>query len=213
MSHQPLVDIEAQAVATQLEACERIIRQGMETFVLVGEALAKIRDQQLYRERHPTFEDYVRVRWGFTSSRARQLIGASKTAAAVAGVGGESPVNEGQARALGGLAPEDAAEVMRRAIAEAGTHVTAAVIKEIRARFRDQTIHTDNNQEDDDDPTDIRPMEQFPDIAAELRTLAENFERLYEIPVVDTPETMQAHVRGLVSQALTTLRNIRATLK
>ena len=35
-----------------------------------------------YRATHPTFEAYCRERWGFTASRARQMIRAAKTVTA-----------------------------------------------------------------------------------------------------------------------------------
>ena len=46
-----------------LEHYEHIIDQGIKTFVEVGHALLVIRDERLYRERHETFEDYLRQRW------------------------------------------------------------------------------------------------------------------------------------------------------
>ena len=46
-----------------LEHYEQIIAQGIKTFVAVGQALLAIRDQRLYRQSSPTFEDYLRQRW------------------------------------------------------------------------------------------------------------------------------------------------------
>jgi hypothetical protein len=54
----PLSPIEAQT----LEHYERIIDQGIKTFVQVGHALVIIRDERLYREQYQTFEDYLRQR-------------------------------------------------------------------------------------------------------------------------------------------------------
>jgi hypothetical protein len=46
----------------------------------IGElpALLIIRDSRLYREQYGTFEEYCNEKWGMTSGRARQLIGASE---------------------------------------------------------------------------------------------------------------------------------------
>ena len=46
-----------------LTECEAVIERGLRTFVEVGEALLRIRDERLYRETHGTFEDYCRERW------------------------------------------------------------------------------------------------------------------------------------------------------
>ena len=47
-----------------LDQLEAIIRPGRDTYAEVGDALAEIRDRHLYRDSHPTFEAYVRERWG-----------------------------------------------------------------------------------------------------------------------------------------------------
>src|SRR5262245_2199654 len=46
-----------------LEHYERIIAEGIKTFVQVGHALLTIREHHLYRETYTTFEDYCRQRW------------------------------------------------------------------------------------------------------------------------------------------------------
>lgn len=40
----------------------------------------QIRDNRLYRESHGTFEEYCKGKWGFSKSRANQLISASEVA-------------------------------------------------------------------------------------------------------------------------------------
>ena len=57
---------------------ERIIESGLRTFEDVGNALASIREKKLYRAEHDTFEAYCKQRWGFSSSRARQLVAAAE---------------------------------------------------------------------------------------------------------------------------------------
>ena len=54
-SEQPLTQQE-ETLFAELEA---VIEANMKGFVLVGMALAKIRDQRLYRIQYPTFEDYL----------------------------------------------------------------------------------------------------------------------------------------------------------
>src|ERR687883_42993 len=66
----------------ELDRLERIIEQGLETFLAVGEALLRIRDGALYRASgYRSFSQYLAQRWELTRQRAYQLI---QTAEAVA---------------------------------------------------------------------------------------------------------------------------------
>ena len=60
--------------------CETVIRKGVKTFVQVGVALKEIQDQQLYREKHSTFDEYCKQRWEMSRSYAYRLIDSAKIA-------------------------------------------------------------------------------------------------------------------------------------
>jgi hypothetical protein len=47
-----------------LNRLEAMAREGLGTYLQVGDALTEIRDECLYRDSHPSFEAYVRERWG-----------------------------------------------------------------------------------------------------------------------------------------------------
>lgn len=47
-----------------LRALEDVALRGLDTYKEVGKALAGVRDSQLFRYTHPTFETYLRERWG-----------------------------------------------------------------------------------------------------------------------------------------------------
>lgn len=106
--HPPLL---SPAEADQLAHDEAIINEGQVTFLKVGMALARIRDQRLYRAEYDTFEAYVDDRWGFGRTRAYQLIEAGTVADAITRVstsGGHSEVpNERVARELAAVARRD----------------------------------------------------------------------------------------------------------
>lgn len=138
----PLDDAES----VRLADCERKIRDGLQTFVEVGRALADIRDGRLYRQTHTTFEAYCGMEFGLTRKRAYDLMGASDIIDALAEINGEStdleegvspigdipiPATESQARELSGLPAETAAKVMRTA-ADLGDRVTASSIRTAR---------------------------------------------------------------------------------
>lgn len=72
-SEQPLTQQE-ETLFAELEA---VIEANMKGFVLVGMALAKIRDQRLYRIQYPTFEDYILRVWDMAARRAYQLMEAA----------------------------------------------------------------------------------------------------------------------------------------
>jgi hypothetical protein len=58
----------------ELNKCEKVIRDGEDTFVKVGAALEKIRDKRLYRAKYDTFEEYCQERWGFGRRYANLMI-------------------------------------------------------------------------------------------------------------------------------------------
>jgi hypothetical protein len=120
--------------SADLARLEQIISDGMRTFVDVGRALARIRDEKLYQETHATFEAYCRERWEFTRSYAHRLIGA---AGVVANWQHElpPPANEAQARELAKLPAEQQAEAWAEVVeaAPAGA-VTAKLVADVVAK-------------------------------------------------------------------------------
>ena len=110
---------------TRLLQLESIVTAGLDTFVAVGIALAEIQASKLYRAAHDTFDAYVRQQFQLSRSRAYEIIGSATTFEALSAMADiPLPQNERQARALTGLAPSEAAEVM----------VTAAAAGPITAR-------------------------------------------------------------------------------
>jgi hypothetical protein len=72
----------------------------------IGDALAEVRDNGLYRAAgYATFKDYVTARWQFSDRRARQLIGFANVRRSLAASGTTVPLpaNEREARDLVGL--------------------------------------------------------------------------------------------------------------
>lgn len=117
-------------VSQRLAEAEAIIERGLGTFMDVGNALARVRDERLYRGTHGNFEDYCRARWAMSRKRAYDLMSAAETVEALSPIGDILPTTESQARELTGLPPAVAAEVMQAA-AESGK-VTAATIRDAR---------------------------------------------------------------------------------
>jgi hypothetical protein len=117
-------------VATLAE-CEAVISRRLRTFMEVGRALARIRDEQLYRLTHATFEDYCRDRWEIGRAHAYRLVAAAEVAEEMS-PRGDTPVAEAQARALARLTPAQRAEVAEIVAGEGGfVAVSARRVAEI----------------------------------------------------------------------------------
>ncbi len=125
----------------RLQHLEGVVARGLSAFVEVGNALREIRDSKLYRETHPSFEDYVGERWGISRTYAYDLIGSSQVVerlSAIADV--PPPSNEAQARELVPLLrrkdPELIPAVWRSLHEEHGADITARVVKVSVARIK-----------------------------------------------------------------------------
>lgn len=123
----------------ELERCEVVIRQGLETFIEVGQALMIIRDKRLYRVEFATFEDYCQDRWAMSKRNANYMIAASETISNLGTIVPILPATESQARPLTALQPE----VQRHAWAEVvqqsqatGQPITAARVQEVASTFK-----------------------------------------------------------------------------
>jgi len=134
MSDQSAITL---AESKRLVELEEVIERGIGTFKEVGEALAEIRDQRLYKSGYKTFEDYCREEWQMSKRHCDRLISSAEIAA---NLGPTGPKTESQARPLAKLsAAEDKQEAWQAAVESApdgkptAKHVEAAVEK-VKAR-------------------------------------------------------------------------------
>lgn len=142
-------------VAARLAELEAIIEQGLATFVGVAQALLEVRDTRLYRESHPTFEDYCRERWGFSRQRAHQHIDAAVLSTMVDKAGLPAPTNERQARELAPLRndPERMAEAWAEANGDG--QPTALEVRDAVARTRGQLANQAGGSDAWETPQDL----------------------------------------------------------
>jgi ParB family chromosome partitioning protein len=115
----------------ELERCEVVIKQGLNTFIEVGEALFIIRDKRLYRREFNTFEDYCQQKWALSKPYVNRIIAASQTFTNLAPIGVILPNTESQVRPLTSLEPEIQKEVWKEVIETHGKNITAAKVQEI----------------------------------------------------------------------------------
>ena len=118
---------------------EKIIEQGLATFVEVGWSLLRIRDDHEYEAAGFTsFERYCRERWGMSRQHAYRTMKAAQTAELVSPFG-DTPENESQLRALAPVCnePELAAQAWADAVEDAdGEQPTATQVAEAVERVR-----------------------------------------------------------------------------
>lgn len=122
----------------ELERCEVVIRQGLETFIEVGQALMTIRDKRLYRIEFGTFEDYCRDKWGMPRNYANKLIAASEVVANLE-MGTIVPKTESQARPLTSFEPEIQREAWKEVVhqsQETGKPITAATVQQVAEQWK-----------------------------------------------------------------------------
>jgi hypothetical protein len=100
-------------------------------FVEVGLALARIRDQRLYRAEFQTFEAYSQTKWHRSRRYVHDLICAARLFTQVfADANGPKPSHESQLRPLMGLSPEEAQLAWGRAAQNAGKgRITARLVR------------------------------------------------------------------------------------
>ena len=152
-------------IRKELEHQEAIIRDGMKSFLFVGQALITIREQQLYKDDHKTFESYCQERWQFGRSYANKLIEAAAVVTNLGTIvpktGGVLPSNESQARALA-TSTDDAeqqqqvwTEVVKRSD---GKPITAKVIEQVADEILPPKVET-KPEPKRDKRTEFKPEE------------------------------------------------------
>lgn len=127
------------AEQNELQRCELVIRQGLETFIEVGQALLIIRDRRLYRLESETFDDYCREKWGMAKRYANRLIAASETISNLGPIGPVFPQTETQARPLTSLPPEQQRQAWKEVVQQSqqlNEPITAQKVQAVAQTFK-----------------------------------------------------------------------------
>jgi hypothetical protein len=130
-------------------------------FFEAGKALMELRDRRLYRSTHKTFEEYCRLRFGYTRMAATYKIAAATVIENLSTIGLQNaetttdglqapkmstnslqilPTNERQVRPLVPLEPEVQRTAWQTAVQEAGGKVpTGRIVKDVVQRIMERT--------------------------------------------------------------------------
>lgn len=128
----PVLSVTERAVLLE---CEAKVRLGLKAFVDVGNALAKIRDERLYRERFGTFEAYCLAVWDISDRHARYLWNAAEVVDELAAHNFTVlPETESQARPLTKLPRVEWVETWHEVLAGEGGKVTANRVSHVVQR-------------------------------------------------------------------------------
>jgi len=115
----------------ELERCEVVIKQGLQTFIEVGQALMTIKEKRLYRIGYKTFEDYCVEKWSISRPRAFQLIEAANVISGLSTIVDILPKTESQVRPLTSLEPEIQKQVWTEVVKTHGENITAAKVQTV----------------------------------------------------------------------------------
>lgn len=122
-----------------LAEAEDKIRTGLVSFSQMGQALAVIKERQLYRASHRTFESYLLDKWKIGADYASKLITAASVCVALVRDGLPAPAREKHTRELNRVEPDHRSEVWKAALDASGgdpEQVTADVIAAVVAPRR-----------------------------------------------------------------------------
>jgi hypothetical protein len=117
----------------RLEQLRSQVTHGLRNFVAAGEALAEIREKELYRCTHETFEKFCQATWNMTRQHAAQLIDAAVIARNLSTMVSQ-PTSERQVRPLKPLTPEQQRDAWKEATAD-GPPTTSRVQKAVTSRL------------------------------------------------------------------------------
>jgi hypothetical protein len=112
-----------------LVALEGTIKTHLQSFVDVGTALLRIRDERLYREKSETFEAYCQAEWGFGKSHSYRLIEAAATVKELSSPIGDKCEDGEHSSPLGDKSGTVATERVAREVAKAPPEKRAEVVK------------------------------------------------------------------------------------
>ena len=103
-----------------LAECEAVIERGMDSFIEVGNALLRIRNERLYRSDFGTFQEYCEARWSMSKTHANRMIDAAEVAENLTPMG-VKPTSERQLRPLVALPPVKQREAWKSAVETSAT--------------------------------------------------------------------------------------------
>jgi len=187
------------AETEHLAKCEETIGKGIKTFKEVADALQDIRDQQLYRKKHKTFEEYCRNKWKFTARHANRLMQARevvenlKSDQLVSNEPLATPENEAQARMLVNLKPEQQVEVCKKVAKKTNKPTAKDFDDEAKKLYEDKPRVQCYDSRDEEAPGDKKTAKESNEVAKSEAVDKDELEKLVEL--VDHAQTQAKKIK------------------
>ena len=140
--------------AATLRECEMYIDTGLAQFLVVGTALARIRDERLYRANYDTFEDYCQTKWNMSRQYVNRIVAAAEVVDDLETIVSK-PANEAQAKPLAKLPREERAAVWMEAVetspkdADGKPKITAKHVEKVVAAKLDRPAKVEPQSADE----------------------------------------------------------------
>ncbi len=175
------------------DAACREIRKHLPSFLIVGEQLLIIRDEEVYLETHKSLEAFVNDEFGLERRRAYQLIEAATVKANLCTNCTQElpilPTNEGQFRELARAPLEQQAEVARKVVekaAEENRKPTAKdyqqAVKQVTAELLDEGEEAPVAEESPPEPEPSHhPKQMAGPLMAHVKTLVQMLNNLKKL--------------------------------
>jgi N6-adenosine-specific RNA methylase IME4 len=155
---------------SRLEVLERVIDQHLAGFIIVGRALAEVREERLWEATHESFEEWARGRFDISQSYAHRLIDAARISDAFDERGMEPPRAEYLVRPLARFGADEQAAIWEQATAlaistgeELGEKHVRAVVREKKRQERLEKLAATVTNE----PPNLATVGVFPVILAD----------------------------------------------
>jgi len=123
---------------TEYEECRSIVKSGLQEFWRVGDALARLRDKELYRcGGYETFEECCREEFGISRQHGYRLIDSANVYKSLSPIGDILPTDECQIRSLARLEPPDRMKIWKQLTNRLPLHeITGRVVQNAVRLFR-----------------------------------------------------------------------------
>ena len=187
--------------------CVEVVRD-LPKFVSVGNALIELKQLEVYKETHKTFEAFVRDKFSLERQQAYRLMEAASVARNLSPIGDkiETPKLESQLREVGKAPPEKQAEVVKKAVQKAAEENRKPTANDFKQAVKQVTgeLLTEGEQEEleNEDEKEEHPKQMAGPLMAHVKTLVQMLNNLKKLKDQRGGEWIDVQAIGVQISAL-----------
>jgi protein gp37/ribosomal protein L12E/L44/L45/RPP1/RPP2 len=132
----------------RFDELEAVIQDGLDAFIEVGNALAEVKEERLWREDYDSWNDYTQERWELAGSTAYQRIHAAQTNGRLKEADVKPPSSTRANYELRDVPDADLPEALERARKIGNGNATASAAKQAAEEFKDDQEEEGSNAEE-----------------------------------------------------------------